>query len=71
MKNFIIKLRNDLGHAILLIEHDMKLVMGLSDRITVINYGVKIADGTPDEIRNNDEVIKAYLGVDSDDDNAA
>ncbi|SNS27847.1 amino acid/amide ABC transporter ATP-binding protein 1, HAAT family [Anaerovirgula multivorans] len=65
MKNFIIKIRDELGHSILLIEHDMKLVMGLSDKITVINYGVKIAEGTPDEIKNNPEVIKAYLGDDT------
>lgn len=67
MKQFIIRLRDELGHSILLIEHDMKLVMGLSDRITVINYGTKIADGTPEEIKNNQEVIQAYLGVDNDD----
>jgi len=71
MKNFIIKLRDDLGHAILLIEHDMKLVMGLSDRVTVINYGVKIAEGTPDEIKHNPEVIKAYLGADVEEDEVA
>lgn len=71
MKEFIIKLRDELGHAILLIEHDMKLVMGLSDRITVINYGEKIAEGTPEEIKNNPEVIKAYLGADAVDDEIA
>ncbi|KPU45661.1 lipopolysaccharide export system ATP-binding protein LptB [Oxobacter pfennigii] len=71
MKQFIIRLRDELGHAILLIEHDMKLVMGLSDKITVINYGVKIADGTPEEIKNNPEVIKAYLGSDADSDEVA
>ncbi|MHB1395111.1 MAG: ABC transporter ATP-binding protein [Clostridia bacterium] len=71
MKNFIIKLRDELGHAILLIEHDMKLVMGLSDKITVINYGEKIAEGTPDEIKNNPEVVKAYLGADTSADEVA
>jgi branched-chain amino acid transport system ATP-binding protein len=52
------------GHAVLLIEHDMKLVMTLSDRVFVVDYGKKIAQGTPDEIRANAVVIKAYLGED-------
>lgn len=62
MKCFILKIRSEKNLTVLLIEHDMRLVMGLSDRITVINYGTKLAEGTPDEIRNNQEVIEAYLG---------
>jgi branched-chain amino acid transport system ATP-binding protein len=61
MKRLIGRMR-DRGITILLVEHDMKLVMGVSDRIVVLNFGKKIAEGTPDQIRCNPEVITAYLG---------
>lgn len=66
LDELIVKIRDEAGISILLIEHDMKLVMSLSDRIFVMDYGKKIAQGTPPEIKNNAEVIKAYLGEDID-----
>jgi len=66
LEELITTIRDD-GLSILLIEHDMKLVMNLSDYIFVLDYGKKIAEGTPEEIRNNPAVIKAYLGEDVED----
>ena len=66
LDELIVRIRDREGITILLIEHDMKLVMSLSDRIYVVDYGKKIAQGTPDEIKNNPAVIKAYLGEDAD-----
>lgn len=66
LDDLIVKIRDQEGISILLIEHDMKLVMSLSDRIYVVDYGKKIAQGTPDVIKNDPAVIKAYLGEDAD-----
>lgn len=63
MSRFILDVNDEFGTTIALIEHDMGVVMDLSDRVVVMDYGKKIGDGTPDEVRNNQQVIDAYLGV--------
>jgi branched-chain amino acid transport system ATP-binding protein len=63
MCRFILDVNDEFGTTIVLIEHDMGVVMDISDRVVVLDYGKKIGDGTPDEVRSNEDVIRAYLGT--------
>jgi branched-chain amino acid transport system ATP-binding protein len=66
MCRFVLDLNDEFGTTIALIEHDMSVVMDISDRVVVLDYGRKIADGSPDQVRANKDVIDAYLGVSHD-----
>ncbi|MEL6121039.1 MAG: ABC transporter ATP-binding protein, partial [Pseudomonadota bacterium] len=66
MSRFVLDVNDEFGTTIVLIEHDVGVVMDLSDRVVVMDYGQKIGDGTPDDVRNNQAVIDAYLGVSHD-----
>jgi branched-chain amino acid transport system ATP-binding protein len=66
LTDFMHRLRDERGTRILLIEHDMKVIMGVSERITVLDHGEKIAEGSPQEVRENPRVVEAYLGKSTD-----
>jgi branched-chain amino acid transport system ATP-binding protein len=63
MCRLVLYVIDEFGTTVVLIEHDMGVVIDISDRVVVLDYGKKIGDGTPDEVRNNPDVIKAYLGT--------
>ena len=68
LNELLLDIRRDLGVGLLLIEHDMSVVMQISDHVVVLDHGAKICEGTPEAVRNNEDVIRAYLGADDDDD---
>jgi branched-chain amino acid transport system ATP-binding protein len=63
LNDLLMRIRKEFSIAILLVEHDMRVVMNICDRVTVMQYGQKIFEGTPDEVRTNPRVIEAYLGT--------
>ena len=63
LRDHIVRMRDELGLTVLVIEHDMRVVKGVSDRVIALDYGRKIAEGTYEEVANNQQVIEAYLGT--------
>jgi ABC-type branched-subunit amino acid transport system ATPase component len=63
LRDHIVRMRDQLGFTVLVIEHDMRVVKGVSDRVIALDYGRKIAEGSYDEVANNPQVVEAYLGT--------